>query len=172
MIIGCGGSGKSTLAKQIRHMIGLELIHLDQVFYKPGWVELEKVEWIEKNIELLKKEEWIIDGNYGSTMGMRLEKADTIIFMDTPTHLRLLRVLKRGIQYFGKTRPDMASNCPERISLEFLLYILFYNKTRRPNILKKIKFYEKEKQVFTLKNKKDINSFLQNLKLNQTQNAF
>lgn len=172
MIIGCGGSGKSTLAKQIYYLTKLELIHLDQVFFKPGWIELEKEEWIEKNKELLKKEEWIIDGNYGSTMDMRLEKADTVIFMDTPTHVRLIRVLKRGIQYFGKTRPDMASGCPERVSIEFLRYILFYNKTRRPNILKKLKFYEKEKQVLILKNKKAINSFLQALKSNQTQNTF
>jgi adenylate kinase family enzyme len=159
MIIGCGGSGKSTLAKQIYHLTGLELIHLDQVFFKPGWVELEMEEWVEKNIELLQKEEWIIDGNYGSTMDMRLEKADTVIFMDTPTHIRLIRVLKRGIQYFGKTRPDMALNFPEKISLDFLRYILFYNKTRRPNILQKLKLFKKKKQVFILKNKTGINSF-------------
>lgn len=66
----------------------------------------------------------------------------------------------------------MALNCPEKVSIEFLRYILFYNKTRRPNILKKLKLCEMEKQVFILKNQKSINSFLMDLKSNQTNNAF
>ena len=89
MIIGCGGSGKTTLAKKVQEITGLELIHLDQVFWNPGWVETTGQEWIDKNKQLLSKENWIMDGNYGSTMDMRLEQADTIVFMDTPTLSRL-----------------------------------------------------------------------------------
>jgi hypothetical protein len=66
----------------------------------------------------------------------------------------------------------MALNFPEKISLDFLRYILFYNKTRRPNILQKLKLFKKEKQVFILKNKTGINSFLRDIKLNKTQNTF
>ena len=161
MIIGCGGSGKSTLAKKLHELSGLELIHLDQVFWMPGWIELPRDEWIEKNKKILtEKDSWIIDGNYGSTMDMRLEKADTVVFMDTPTYLRLFRVLRRMVKYYGKSRPDMPKNCPERISFEFWHYVLFYNKTRRPTILKKLSAIHKEKNVFILRNQKMVDSFL------------
>ena len=163
MIIGCGGSGKSTLAKHIQQRTGLELIHLDQVFWKPGWVNDPKEVWIEKNKNLLEKESWIMDGNYGSTMDMRMKKSDTIIFMDTPTWLRLYRVLKRGIIYYGKSRPDMPRDCPERLSIEFLHYILFYNKTRRPGILGKLKERKKGQQVYIFKKQVEINNFLGSL---------
>ena len=120
MIIGCGGSGKSTLAKDLHKITGLELIHLDRIFWTPGWKELPREEWIEKNKKILaEKESWIMDGNYGSTMDMRLEKADTIIFMDTPTQVRLFRVLKRIVKHYGRSRPDMPDNCPEKSVLNF-----------------------------------------------------
>ncbi len=164
MIIGCGGSGKSTLAKKLHKITGLELIHLDQVFWTPGWIELPREEWIEQNKKILaEKDSWIIDGNYGSTMDMRLEKADAIVFMDTPTYLRLFRVIKRMIKYFGKTRPDMQKDCPERIKLQFLHYILFYNKTRRPAILKKLRSLENEKNTFILRSGKEVQSFLRKI---------
>ena len=155
MVIGCGGSGKSTLSNQLHQITGLELIHLDQIFWTPGWVEMSKEEWIEKNKKILaEKDSWIIDGNYGSTMDMRLEKADTIVFMDTSTVVRLFRAIYRGIKYFGKTRPDMPTDCPERTSLEFLHYILLYNRTRRPGILKKLKALKDQKNVFIISDKK------------------
>ncbi|MEO1260641.1 MAG: AAA family ATPase [Bacteroidota bacterium] len=155
MVIGCGGSGKSTLSKKLHAITGLELIHLDQIFWKPGWVELPKEEWIKKNKQILaEKPYWILDGNYSSTMDMRINKADTIIFMDTPTVVRLFRVIKRVVQNFGRSRPDMPANCPERISFQFLHYILFYNLTRRPVILKKLEMVRDKKNVYIISDKK------------------
>lgn len=162
MIIGCGGSGKSTLSKKLHQITGLELIHLDQVFWTPGWKELPLSEWIAAHTNILAtKNQWILDGNYGSTMDSRLEKADTIIFLSMPTYLLLYRVLKRTFQHYGESRPDMPANCPERISFKFLHYILFYNKTRTPNILKKLEVAKKEgKQVFILRTKKEVEDFI------------
>ena len=170
MIIGCGGSGKSTLAKKLHKITGLELIHLDQIFWKPGWTELPREEWIEKNKQLLtEKESWIMDGNYGSTMDMRILRADTIVFMDTPTVIRLFRVIKRVFKHYGKSRPDLPADCPERISFEFLHYILLYNKTRRPVILKKLKAVAHKKNVFIVSDKKSILALLKLIKLNPPQ---
>jgi adenylate kinase family enzyme len=106
---------------------------------------------------------WIMDGNYGGTMDIRLEKADLIIFMDRSRWLCLYRILKRQLQYIGRTRPDMTEGCVERVSWEFVQYVYRYNDTRRPGILEKLEGYEKEKQVFILKNENQIKRFLLNI---------
>jgi ABC-type glutathione transport system ATPase component len=78
-IIGSGGAGKSTLARALQQKLGLPLIHLDAVFWKPGWVETNRAEWLEWQQNAVKAETWIMDGNYGGSMDVRLEAADIII---------------------------------------------------------------------------------------------
>ena len=81
MVIGCSGAGKSTLAIRLGRRLGLPVVHLDQRFWKPGWVETPDDEWDERMRELVAEERWVIDGNYGRTQVMRMERADTIIFL-------------------------------------------------------------------------------------------
>ena len=39
LVIGAGGSGKSTLASRLGETLGVEVIHLDQHYWKSGWIE-------------------------------------------------------------------------------------------------------------------------------------
>ncbi len=166
MIIGCGGSGKSTLAKKIHQITGLPLIHMDQQYWQPNWVEPDKLDWEKKVEQQSDASEWIMDGNYGGTMDMRLKKAEGIIFLDRSKWLCLYRVLKRKLQYLGKTRPDMTEGCIERVTWEFFAYVYNYNQTRRPKILEKLKDYQSSKKVYILQNQKQVLQFLNNLKSN------
>lgn len=163
MIIGCGGSGKSTLAKKLHKLTGLPLIHLDRLFWQAGWVEPDKEDWRKTMEEQTDRPSWIMDGNYGGTMDIRLEKADTIIFMDRSRWLCLYRILKRKIQYWGRTRPDMAEGCVERVNWAFVKYVFHYNDTRRPGVLKKLERFKKDKQVFILQNNRQIQSFIKKI---------
>lgn len=79
-----------------------------------------------------------MDGNYSGTLDVRLSVADTVIFLDFPRLLCLSRVIKRRLMYAGQSRPDMASDCPERLNWEFLKYIWSYLITRCPEILEKL----------------------------------
>ncbi len=81
VLIGSGGAGKSTLARQLGEVLKINVYHLDALFWKPNWVGVPKDD--QRNIQnkLVEKEEWIIDGNYGGTMEIRLNAADTIIFL-------------------------------------------------------------------------------------------
>lgn len=92
-------------------MLGIEHIHLDQYYWKPNLVESEKPECEETVTELVNTSEWIIDGNYGGTMNIRLNRADTIIYLDFPTYRCLWRITKRIIKHHGKVRPDMPTGC-------------------------------------------------------------
>jgi len=163
MVIGCCGAGKSTLARRLHEITKLDLYHLDQYYWKPNWQESETEEWVEKTKELAQKEEWIIDGNYGSSMDIRLERADTVLFLTLPTYKALYRVISRTLKYWGKVRPDMTEGCPERFDMEFLHYVMIFNIKQRPGILKKLNNLPDQTKVHVLKNSSEIDVYLQNL---------
>ena len=120
ILIGSGGSGKSTLARQLGNKLNIKVHHLDALFWKPNWEGVPKEEQRTVQNELVKEDEWIIDGNYGGTMDIRMNAADTIIFLDIHRTICVYRAFKRVIQYRNKTRPDMGAGCKERFDLQFL----------------------------------------------------
>lgn len=164
LIIGSGGSGKSTLARELAKTLNIELLHLDLLYWKPGWVEPPKKEWEEFIKELIKKDAWVMDGNYSGTLAKRLEACDTVIFLDRSPLLCLWRVLKRRTQNQNTNRQDMAKGCNERLSLEFMLWVWNYPKRTKPKVIKLLKENSKNKQIFHLRSEAEIKSFLANCK--------
>lgn len=159
-MVGCGGAGKSTFSKRLSEILGLPAIHLDSFFWKPGWVETEPGEWESKVTELTRHEKWILDGNYGGTMDVRLAASDAAIFLDMPRFLCLRRVVERRLRYHRISRPDMAPGCPERLDWQFLKYVWNYPKTRRPGILQKLEAMPEEKETFVLRSPAEAEEFL------------
>lgn len=168
-IIGSGGSGKSTLAGKLGIILNLPVFHLDAIFWKPGWKPMEREALIKANQTIVEKDAWIIDGNYGSTMDMRLQHADTIIFLHYRTTVCLYGIVKRRIQFHNKTRPDMGENCKEKLDWEFFQWVRNYNKTKAPAIYEKLSKLE-GKNILVFKNRKDLNLFLQKLKRTSSTN--
>lgn len=171
LIIGCSGAGKSTLAKKMAQLTQLPLIHLDQHYWKPNWVETSRDLWAQQVQTLIETPTWIMDGNYGGTMDQRITRADTIIFLAFPTWICLFRVCKRTIRYWRTSRPDMTPGCPERFTWAFLYYIATYNQTRKPKILAKLASIEGHKQIHILQNKRQVKRFLHQLSKNHTNEA-
>ncbi|MGB3341209.1 MAG: DNA topology modulation protein [bacterium] len=164
MIIGCGGAGKTTLAYEIGKILGIDVTHLDLLFWKPGWEETEKLKWKQIVMEISLRKQWIIDGNYGSTIDMRLSTADTIIFLDMTRYSCLWHVFKRRIVFNGRTRPDLTKGCPERLSWSFIKWIWTFPKLKRPGLLEKLDACKNQKNVIILQSGKEVKSFLENLK--------
>src|SRR4051812_43420428 len=102
LVIGPGGAGKSTFAVELAQRTGLPLIHLDALYWRPGWVEPAKGEWASTVEGLVATERWLLDGNYGGTMTARLRRCDTVIFLDRSRWLCLWRVIRRRAQYRGR----------------------------------------------------------------------
>ena len=132
LIIGPCGSGKSTLARELAPLMGLPLIHMDQLGWQPGWVETDKPELRRRVEEAASGERWLIDGNYGSVLPPRLERADTVLYLDFPITLCLWRLMRRIWTHRGTARPDMPEDCPERFDLGFFLYVVNWNLGPRP----------------------------------------
>lgn len=161
VVIGSGGSGKSTLARQLGEITKLPVYHLDALFWKPGWTPMARDEWEQLQRELVRKSEWIIDGNYGSTLDIRMEAADTIIFFDLSRWVTTYRVLKRRVMYHGKTRPDLTEGCPEQLDFEFIKWVWNFSREKRPAILEKLEKYSGSKRVLILRKKSDAELLLQ-----------
>jgi adenylate kinase family enzyme len=107
IVTGLAGAGKSTFSKALSAKTGLPLIHLDLAFWKPGWVAPTDDEWREKQRSVLAGDAWIADGNYHETLALRLERADTVVFLDTPWWTCARRAFVRGIRRPpGSVMPD------------------------------------------------------------------
>jgi adenylate kinase family enzyme len=171
LIIGSGGSGKSNLARQLGAKIGIEVIHLDSIYWRPGWIEPPKPEWKEKVAELLARESWVMDGNYSGTLELRVQSCDTIVFLDLPRLLCLWRTLKRRIQHPSRHRPDMAEGCPERLTFEFVAWIWNYRKRTRPKVLRLMQQFSSDKKVIHLRSRSEVKSFLEGYDLGIDQRS-
>ena len=160
LVIGSGGAGKSTIARAIAERLPLPLVHLDELYWRPGWTPMPTGEWEQLVCEQVAAPEWVMDGNYGGTLDARLARCDTVVFLDVPRLVCLWRVVKRDLQFRGRDRPDMAPGCPERLSLEFVWWIWTYPARRRRGILEKLAALRPDQRVFVLSSRSMVRDFL------------
>ena len=157
MIIGCPGSGKSTFARSLTAKTGLPLYYLDMMYWNPDRTIKPKEEFRAALRETVALPEWIIDGNYGSTLELRMEACDTVIFLDYPTAVCLAGVEERR----GKPRPDMPWVETEP-DLEFIEFIKKYNEESRPKVIELLEKY-KEKNIIIFKSRAEADEYLRRL---------
>ena len=164
-VIGCSGSGKSRLAVELGSLLGLPVVHLDAVHWRPGWERPPQEEWRRRHEELLQAEAWILDGNFGGTMKERIAASDTVILLARSRATCLLRVFKRSIRHWGRRRPNLAPGCRERLpSAEFLRWIWSYNRAHLPPILRRLEQVREEKNVVILRSDAEVRDFLASLR--------
>lgn len=160
IIVGNSGSGKSWLSKRIGKLTGYPVYHLDKEFWQPGWVMPSKEEKIIKQQEMMSGEQWIIDGNYNSTMEMRFAKADLIVFLDINRFICILRAMKRT----GKKRSDLPDYLeePKAFSKDFFDFckcIWSYPKVGRQTVMILHEKYS-EKMFLHIKKRSSIKELL------------
>ena len=156
IIIGCPGSGKSTFAVKLGEKTGLPLYHLDMMYWNADKTKVEKSVFLSRLAKALESDGWIIDGNYSSTMEMRMAACDTVIFLDYPTEVCLDGIRARR----GKPRADMPWTETEE-DAEFTEYVKSFNETNRPQIVALLERY-KEKEIFIFKSRFEADGFLEN----------
>lgn len=154
VVLGSPWSGKSTFSKKLQEATGLPLFHLDKLFWKPWWEMTPREEQEKIQKELVQEDKWIIDGNYTSTVHLRVPHADTIIFFDLPRSTCMVRVLKRVFKtsWGIEKRTDMGEWCNERISMKFLGFVWNFRKHTQPKVIKVIqqsKLSQDDYHIFT-----------------------
>jgi len=137
------------------------------LYWRAGWEATPEREWRVKVQELIRGESWIIDGNYGGTLDLRLEACDTVFFLDLPRLTCLRRVMSRQLRHLGRERPEMPPGCPERLNLEFLLWIWTYPARRRGGILQRLGELSGKKEIVILRTPRAAEEYLSSRTGNQ-----
>jgi len=161
IVIGCPGSGKSTVARALHNKTGISLYHLDMMYWNADKTTVEKIVFRERLSAVIEKDEWIIDGNYGSTMELRMAACDTVIFLDYPLDVCLDGIKERR----GKPRSDMPWIETEE-DAEFIEFIKNFNTKQKPQILALLEKYS-SKNIFVFTSREEADAFLHDGKENR-----
>lgn len=154
IIIGCPGSGKSTFAKSLEKSIDLPLYHLDMLKWNSDKSTVSQQLFYGRLNNVLEKSEWIIDGNYFSTMEKRMKDSDTVFFLDYPVDVCLSGIEQRR----GKQRSDLPW-IEESEDPEFIAFIKKFEKDTKPEILELLEKYS-YKNIIIFRSRKESEEFL------------
>jgi adenylate kinase family enzyme len=160
LVLGSSGSGKSTFARKLGEITGLPVVHIDQLFWEPGWVQAPKPVYLERLQQALAQDRWILDGNNSSTIDLRVPRADRIILLNRSRLACLARVGQRISLSYGRVRPDMAPGCPEKLDWEFLKYVWNFPNKHWPEMLAAIDRHAAWDRATTLKSDGQSAAFL------------
>jgi adenylate kinase family enzyme len=157
-IIGCGGSGKSAIAKQLGKILELPVTHLDAVYYDQDWNPLQQAEFAAKQEKLVAGERWLIEGNYASTLPIRLAAADTVVFLDLPAVACLWGIAQRRWRYRGGQHHQ--DGVFDRITWNFVKYIWGYRKSMRPKVTALTAQHGAQARLVILRSRRAANTFV------------
>lgn len=145
-IIGISGTGKSTLARKLSAKLNIPTFHLDTFIWKENWVEASQSK-VEKNIKnVINKEIWIIEGFISPCATLKLEAADTIMYLDYAGWRAALGGLRRWWQNRGKVRPEMPAGCVEKLDWKYLK--VMWKRMERQEIEDAIQGYKNKTKRF------------------------
>jgi len=164
LIIGNSGSGKTTLARQISKILGIPAVHIDTLRFIEGkpWEEIPKVEFHSKVNAVASADEWVFEGCSTSTLPQRLDRCDSVIFLDFNRFYCLYYAIKRCMQIKTKPRLELPKNCIDKIDNKFLWWILFdYPNRSRPRIIEAIN--TSGKTIYHIKSRKQVRNLIADL---------
>lgn len=154
IIIGCPGSGKSTFARNLAAKTNLPLYYLDMLYWNADKTTVSKEVFRERLNNVISEDKWIIDGNYASTMELRISACDTVFFLDSDADTCLQGIKERQ----GKVRPDMPWIETEDDE-EFLEFIRNYNTESRPRVIELLAKYA-DKNIIIFRSREEANEYL------------
>jgi adenylate kinase family enzyme len=158
VIIGCGGSGKSHLSRSLGILLGITPVHLDGLYYDQDWKPLDKEQFAALQRNLVTAPRWIIDGNYASSLPIRLQAADTVIFLDLPGWTCLRGIAHRRLRHLGGQHKDIGVY--DRITWDFVRYIQGYRRQMAPRVRRLIADHAGNAQVIVLRRRRAARDYL------------
>ncbi|TRB25633.1 AAA family ATPase [Rhizobium rhizogenes] len=161
LVMGCSGGGKTTLSRKICARTNLPYVSMDrEFFWLPGWVKRDKAEERALIAAKVAEECWLIDGTAPSSFDLRLPRTELVLWVRMPRWLCMWGAPSRAVRWLGRSRPDMAPGCRERIDREFLRYIWDWERKFAPKVLAGLAQHGPDIPVFQLKSRGEMRQLL------------
>ena len=155
LVIGSPGAGKSTFARRLRDLTGLPLYYLDRLWHKPDKTTVPREAFDAALRDILKRDQWIIDGNYRRTLEPRLKASDTVFFLDYPVEVCLAGAAER----IGKRREELPF-VEEEFDEEFRQQILNFPADTRPAVCELLDKYRADTRVVVFRSREEAETYL------------
>jgi len=160
IIVGAPGSGKSTLARALSGRLGLPVVHLDPLFWEPGWREpADRSAFRRRVAQAIAGEAWITDGNFVTdTFALRLPRADTVVILDRSPWICFARILWRIV--FHRRRADLPAGCPDALDGDLIAFVTGFRRESLPRIEAALAAHEGDLAVVRLTSDRAMRAFL------------
>ncbi len=155
MVIGCPGAGKSTFARKLRDLTNLPLYYLDMLWHQPDGTHVSQPVFDTRLDTLLRRDRWIIDGNYARTLEHRLQACDTVFLLDYPLSVCLEGAKAR----IGQKRDDLPWLETE-FDPEFQQWILDFGTNQLPQIYALLERYREGREIHIFRSRADADAYL------------
>lgn len=164
IVVGCQGSGKTSLALRLGRKLDLPVVHLDVLYWRPGWKPSDTASFRARVTDAIAGEAWVVDGSYsGLAFDLTLARADRLVVIDRPRWLCQWRILRRSAFDRDIARPDLPEGCPEQFDWKLMREAWRYDIERAPVIEAERVQYGGDVPVVRLSCDRDITNFLEAL---------
>jgi adenylate kinase family enzyme len=164
-VFGNAGGGKSTLSKRLSDITGLPLHVLDKIKYQSGGTEVPYEDYKHAHQQILVTDRWIIDG-FGcmETVWLRLDEADSLVFVDLPLYVHFWWVTKRLILGHFKPPEGWPQKSPIlKSSLSSYRVLWLCHKYLTPKYREYIEQAQSTKSVYHIRSTQQISQFLESI---------
>jgi adenylate kinase family enzyme len=145
---------------RLADILELPLIHLDQYFWKPGWVPSLIEDFAIDVKALAERDQWIMDGNYGRTLGHRLPRADHVVYVGCSGFVCSWAFLRRAVTWRGRQRPDMGIGCPDLVEWKMIWSVLRQQRGHQARTLARVKSIAPDKPVTLVRSRSEAKRLL------------
>lgn len=159
LVIGCPGAGKTYFSKKLKEIMGLPVVHMDNLYWNEDKTSISFDELNKKLLPYLQNEEWIVDGNYHDTLKLRLEYATDVFFLKMPREQCIEGILER----IDQPRDDIPWVETKKDAVELIEWTIDYEERTKADEEALLKEYPNVK-VHIIKNRDDADKFLEKLK--------
>lgn len=159
LVIGCPGAGKTYFAKKLSEIIGLPVVHMDNLYWNKDKTSVSQEELTRRLIPYLEEDCWIIDGNYHQTLELRLKYATDVFFLKMPREECIEGILER----IDQPRDDIPWVETKKDAVELISWTIDYEARTKADEEALLSKYPNI-NIYVLYTRDEVNNYLRQIK--------